>query len=63
MFKDLIEDRESEEDNNTEEQIVQFPSGYIIFTKNKAKYSNKLDEKYRKILEGDLRKREHYYYL
>ena len=52
LFKDLIEDQETTmEENNSKDSVVQFPSGYILFKSTDVTYSNKLNNKYRSLLE------------
>lgn len=61
IFKDLIEkENEKKKETNAKDEIVQFPSGYIIFNYDKVSYSNNLDEEYKTILEqgGVEQKRE-----
>ncbi|MEK3769638.1 hypothetical protein MKY14_13815 [Paenibacillus sp. FSL R5-0887] len=60
MFKGLFEEEDkSKEGQGSEEKTVQFPSGYILFKNENITYSNKLDKKYKAILEqGGIEQRQ-----
>lgn len=53
IFRDLLieEQDQPKEKSCSEDKVIQFPSGYIIFKSDKVYYSNKLDKEYKTILE------------
>lgn len=52
LFKDIIEDQDqTEEETGSKDTTTQFPSGYILFRSTDVSYSNKLDNKYKSILD------------